>query len=196
MENSIYVIFGEGGIHAIKHIFSQKASTNHMKSFLVTRNSVTMKDSVCLDMGWYKNWAHKTDSWKCLNIWRPCPAGYSQSLECLISALHPDSFWGCWTSAAAAAHDLTLVEVDMEKEMATHSSILAWRIPWTEEPGGLLSMGSHRVGHDWRDLSCMHALKKEMATHSSIRAWRIPWTEEPGGLPSWDRTESDMTEET
>ena len=36
----------------------------------------------------------------------------------------------------------------MEKEMATHSSILAWRIVWTEEPGGLLSMGSHRVGHD------------------------------------------------
>ena len=34
------------------------------------------------------------------------------------------------------------------KEMATHSSILAWSIPWTEEPGGLLSMGSHRVGHD------------------------------------------------
>ena len=36
----------------------------------------------------------------------------------------------------------------LEKEMATHSSILAWRIPWTEEPGGLQSMGSHRVGHD------------------------------------------------
>ena len=35
----------------------------------------------------------------------------------------------------------------VEKEMATHSSILAWRIPWTEEPGGLLSIGSHRVGH-------------------------------------------------
>ena len=35
-----------------------------------------------------------------------------------------------------------------EKEMATHSSVLAWRIPGTEEPGGLLSMGSHRVGHD------------------------------------------------
>ena len=39
-------------------------------------------------------------------------------------------------------------EDSLEKEMATHSSILAWRIPWTEEPGGLLSMGSHRVGHD------------------------------------------------
>ena len=36
----------------------------------------------------------------------------------------------------------------LEKEIATHSSILAWRIPGTEEPGGLLSMGSHRVGHD------------------------------------------------
>ena len=36
----------------------------------------------------------------------------------------------------------------LEKEMATHSSVLAWRIPWTEEPGGLLSIGSHRVGYD------------------------------------------------
>ena len=36
----------------------------------------------------------------------------------------------------------------LEKEMATHFSILAWEIPWTEEPGGLQSMGSHRVRHD------------------------------------------------
>ena len=40
-------------------------------------------------------------------------------------------------------------EDPLEKEMATHSSILAWRIPWTEEPGGLQPMGSQRVGHDW-----------------------------------------------
>ena len=40
-------------------------------------------------------------------------------------------------------------EYPMEKEMATHSSILAWRILWTEEPGGLQSMGSQRVGYDW-----------------------------------------------
>ena len=39
-------------------------------------------------------------------------------------------------------------EDTLEKEMATHSSILAWKIPWTEEPGGLQSMGSLRVGHD------------------------------------------------
>ena len=37
---------------------------------------------------------------------------------------------------------------ELEKEMAAHSSVLAWRIPWTEKPGGLQSMGLHRVGHD------------------------------------------------
>ena len=41
----------------------------------------------------------------------------------------------------------------LEKEMAPHSSVLAWRIPGTGEPGGLPSMGSHRVGHDWSDLA-------------------------------------------
>ena len=45
----------------------------------------------------------------------------------------------------------------LEKEMATHSSILAWGIPGTGEPGGLPSMGSHRVGHDWRDLAAVAA---------------------------------------
>ena len=45
----------------------------------------------------------------------------------------------------------------LEKEMATHSSALAWRIPGTGEPGGLLSMASHRVGHDWSDLAAAAA---------------------------------------
>ena len=45
----------------------------------------------------------------------------------------------------------------LEKELETHSSILAWRILWTEEPCGLLSIGSHRVEHYWSDLACMHA---------------------------------------
>ena len=48
-------------------------------------------------------------------------------------------------------------EDPLEKEMATHSSILAWRIPWMEEPGGLQSMGSQRVGHNWTtSLSLSH----------------------------------------
>ena len=45
----------------------------------------------------------------------------------------------------------------LEEEMATHSSVLAWRIPGTEEPGGLPSMGSHRVGHNWSDLEAAAA---------------------------------------
>ena len=51
------------------------------------------------------------------------------------------AMWETWVQS--------LSQVDpLEKEMATHSSILAWRIPWTEEPGGLQSMGLQRVGHD------------------------------------------------
>ena len=73
-----------------------------------------------------------------------------------------------------------------EKAMATHSSTLAWKIPWTEEPGRLQSMGSRRVGHLLSNFTFtfhFHALEKEMATHSSVLAWRIPGTAEPGGLP-------------
>ena len=70
--------------------------------------------------------------------------------------------------------------------MAPHSSTLAWKIPWTEELGGLQSMGSLRVGHDWATsfTFCFHALEKEMATHSSVLTWGIPGTGEPGGLLS------------
>ena len=74
----------------------------------------------------------------------------------------------------------------VEKEMATHSSTLTWRIPWMEEPGRLWSMGSQRVRHnsDFTLTFHFHALEKEMATHSSVLAWRVPGTGEPGGLLS------------
>ena len=91
--------------------------------------------------------------------------------------------------------------------MATHSTVLAWRIPGTEEPGGLLSMRWHRVGHDWSDLAAAAAclsgkesacqrrrdglisglgrsLEKKTATHSNVLAWKFPWTEEPARLQS------------
>ena len=70
--------------------------------------------------------------------------------------------------------------------MAPHSSTLAWKIPWMEEPGGLQSMGSQGVGQpsDFTFIFHFHALEKEMATHSSVLAWRIPGMGEPGGLPS------------
>ena len=105
-------------------------------------------------------------------------------------------------------------EDPLEKEMATWSSILSWRIPWTEEPGGLQSMGHKEsdtterlnwtelipklglprwlsgkdlpaVQETWiQSLNWEDPLEKEMATHSSILAWEIPWTEEPGRVQS------------
>ena len=69
-----------------------------------------------------------------------------------------------------------------QKSMFSKASTLAWKIPWTEEPGRLQSMGS--LGSDFTFTFHFHALEKEMATHSSVLAWRIPGTGEPGGLPS------------
>ena len=75
----------------------------------------------------------------------------------------------------------------IEKAMAPHSSTLAWKVPWTEEPGRL---AVHGVAESWTRLSDFtftfhfHALEKEMATHSSVLAWRIPGTGKPGRLPS------------
>ena len=54
---------------------------------------------------------------------------------------HLPPTWETWVQSLGR-------EDPLEKEMATHSNILAWRIPWTEEPGGLQSTGSQRVGHD------------------------------------------------
>ena len=66
--------------------------------------------------------------------------------------------------------------------MVTHSSTLAWKIPWMEEPGRLQSMGSLRVRHDWvtsLSLFLFHALEKELATHSSS------CLENPRGRRAW-----------
>ena len=71
--------------------------------------------------------------------------------------------------------------------MATHSSTLAWKIPWMEEPGRLQSMGSRKSQTRLSDFTFtfqFHALGKEMATHSSVLSWRIPGMGEPGRLPS------------
>ena len=60
----------------------------------------------------------------------------------------------------------------LEEEMATHSSILAWRISWTEEPSGLQSVDSQRVGQDWSDLAYTHP-----CTFSILR---VLWQRPPG----------------
>ena len=79
----------------------------------------------------------------------------------------------------------------LEKEMATHSSILAWRIPGTAEPGGLPSMGSHRVGHNWSDLAvaaagCFGSLfflepLRELGQRQAASSWvKAQATDTPG----------------
>ena len=103
-------------------------------------------------------------------------------------------------------------EDPLEKGMVTHLSILAWRNPWAEEPGGLQSIVLQRVRHKLSNLACMHnwhicfpggsdgkeptcnsgdpgsipglgrSLDKETSTRPSIPAWRIPWIWVPGGL--------------
>ena len=85
-----------------------------------------------------------------------------------------------WRSLMAAVHGITNSQTRLgdctftfhfhalEKEMATHSSVLAWRIPRTGEPGGLPSMGSYRVGHDWSDLVAIAAAAKQTKMSYSV----------------------------
>ena len=100
-----------------------------------------------------------------------------------------------WRSSSSSSSS----SVCMEKAMATHSCTPAWKIPWTEAPGGLQSMGSLGVGHDWAT-----SLSLFTFTH-----WRRKWQPTPVFLPEesqgrgslvgcrlWGRTESDTTEAT
>ena len=82
--------------------------------------------------------------------------------------------------------------------MAPHSSPLAWKILWMEEPGGLQSMGSLKFGPNFTFTFTFHfhALEKEMATHSSVLALRIPGTGNLVSCHLWGRRESDTTEVT
>ena len=68
----------------------------------------------------------------------------------------------------------------LEKEMATHSSILAWGIPGTGEPSGLPSMGSHWVGHHWSDLAAAAVVKNPPVNEGDIR--------DPCPIPGWGRS--------
>ena len=79
----------------------------------------------------------------------------------------------------------------LEKETATHSSVLAWRIPGTREPGGLLSMGLHRVGHDGSDLAAAAAAavsnKKDFpgSSDGQVSAYNAG---DPGSIPGSGRS--------
>ena len=69
--------------------------------------------------------------------------------------------------------------------MATHSSVLAWRIPGTGEPSGLPSLGSHRVGHDWSDLAALYYARRFHEENENSLSQITPTVVEAGFEPSW-----------
>ena len=121
--------------------------------------------------------------------WRTC-LGSEHSEHELICQFSSVQLLSCvwlfatpWTAAHQASLSITnswslskLMSI-VEKEIATHSSVLAWRIPGTGEPGGLPSMGSHRVGHDWSDLAAAaeagHSMCEECVC--VLKTWPLPW---------------------
>ena len=103
------------------------------------------------------------------------------------SCLENPMDWGAWWAAVHGVaksrtwlsdFTFTFHFHALEKEMATHSSVPAWRIPGTEEPGGLPSMGSHRVGHDWSDLAAAAAA----AFLTKSKRLLISWLQSPSAV--------------
>ena len=139
------------------------------------------------------------------SVWlSSCDNGTPLQHSCLENPMDGGAWWAAVHGVAGSRTQLsdfpfTFHFHALEKEMATHSSTLAWKIPWMEEPGRLQSMVSLRVGHDW-------------ATSLSLFTfmhWRRKWQPTPVFLPGasqgwgslmgfclWGRTESDTTEVT
>jgi len=130
--------------------------------------------------------------------------GAALQYSCLENSMDGGAWWAAVHGVAKSQKRLsdftfTFHFHALEKEMATHSSVLAWRIPGMAEPGRLESMGSLRVGHDW-----VTSLSVFTFMH-----WRRRWQPTPVFLPGesrgrgslvgchlWGRTESDTTEVT
>ena len=101
-------------------------------------------------------------SWTRLSDWRGEGNGTPLQYSCLENPMDGRTWWAAVHGVARSRtrlSDFTLFFHfhALEKEIATHSSVLAWRIPGTGEPGGLPSVGSHRVGHDWSNLAAAAA---------------------------------------
>ena len=116
-------------------------------------------------VGW-SGWSWKRNAYFLSSSSAPFPFSFL-FLPCSSSFFNPTSFF-----FLAGGGIVTLwYSYFMEKEMTTHSSILAWRIPWTEEPGRLQSTGSQRVEYNWSDLAHTHACHWKFFVFSLEIAW-------------------------
>ena len=137
-----------------------------MKKWIDSKKEQMLKCSLALYFRWVtlcfttmfsaslKLWHHILPYWR--RQWHPTPVllpGKSHGQR-TVEGCSLLGGWGSDTTGRLHFHFHAL-----EKEMATHSGVLAWGIPGTGEPGGLPSMGSHRVGHDWSDLAAFCLIK-------------------------------------
>ena len=113
--------------------------------------------------------------------------------SCLENPMDRGAWWAVVhevTKSRTRLRDFTFTFhfLALEKEMATHSSVLAWRIPGTGEPGGLTSMGSHRVRHDWSDLAAARGHLPEVSENPTafyLRVYFYPRAYQLKSLKEW-----------
>ena len=154
-------------------------------------------------MGWKVSFCLNSVGWGLVTWLHLAAKSFGKCSQCLGSYF-PSIILPCERSDTELADSAMFYAIiwftlNYSEQMAPHSSTLAWKIPWTEEPGRLQSMGSRRVGHDWAT----------SLSFFTFMHWRRKWQPTPVFLPGesqgwgslvgcrlWGHTESDTTEAT
>ena len=131
----------------------------------------------------------------CVRWWVGCiydgslPSGWSSEAGGVWHGGFPGGASGEEPACPCRRHNETRIrslgrEDPLEEDMATHSRILAWRIPWTQEPGGLVSMGSQRVGHNWGNLAHSIVMRHKTRPLRQQGPWTSSWVRQKWYLAS------------